>query len=128
MARTTLMLLALGAVLTLGCGSDEAEVDRLGVGAACTQMEDCADTAPDCLTNFKGGYCGIADCKADADCPEGSACVTHDDGKNYCFRLCNTKEECNANRPEEVWSNCAGNVQFVAADRKDKACVPPSGN
>lgn len=110
---------------TAGCG-DGSEADRKGVGAECAADEDCLDTAPTCL-DFKGGYCGVDDCTVDTDCPSGSGCVTHTDGVNYCFLICDTKANCNANRSVESEANCASNVTWVEA-KASKACVPPSGN
>lgn len=116
-----------------GCGSGN-EADRVGVGGECTVTADCplleCETEPcpelQCLTNFAGGYCGLDDCVSDLDCPQGSACVTHDeDGINYCFRLCDNKPECNINRSVDVESNCSSSVDFVAPQTQ-RACVPPS--
>jgi hypothetical protein len=80
-----------------------------------------------CL-QFKGGYCGEADCLHDTDCPASSACIAHDDGTNYCFRTCLDKAECNENRDPENESNCSSSVTFVDGDMGRKACVPPSGS
>jgi hypothetical protein len=126
--RQIVVSVALGLGLAAGvsaCG-DETEAQRLGVGAECTTNEDCAETAPTCLA-FKGGYCGVDDCTADADCPSGSACVTHTDGVNYCFLICDAKADCNVDRTAEHEANCASNVTWVE-DKPEKACVPPSGN
>ncbi|HET9933692.1 MAG TPA: hypothetical protein VFQ35_23465 [Polyangiaceae bacterium] len=113
----------------VGCSSDGSrgtEADRRGVGASCAQPTDCTEAGQSCLP-FKGGYCGIADCTRDADCPTGSACVQHDDGRNYCFLVCVEKVDCNVNRPAELESNCSSNVTFVSGNKAIKACVPPSG-
>src|SRR5262245_53639735 len=91
----TLVLLSLGFALTNACGDDNAGklADRIGVGAQCTKNSDCPQTAGEggivqtCLTEFKGGYCGLKGCTGDAGCPDGSACVIHDNGQNYCFRI-----------------------------------------
>lgn len=127
--RFLLPVLIFGALI-LSCGDDstETEADRLGVGAACSANADCQE-AQSCLTEFKGGYCGLADCVSDKDCPEPSACVTHDDGKNYCFRTCGTKDDCNANRSSDNEANCSSSVTFTEADanKQTKACIPPSG-
>lgn len=120
---------AAASFMTLACGDDENEADRLGVGAQCTVDLDCDQStiAQVCLRQFKGGYCGVVDCKRNADCPEPSACVAHDDGESYCFRSCTDKLECNANRALENAANCASNVTYVEADgATGKACVPPS--
>ncbi|MBE7484769.1 MAG: hypothetical protein HS104_32990 [Polyangiaceae bacterium] len=122
--------LALSLVFSLGaCGDDDdgggTEADKLGVGAACAGNQDCKVEGQTCLP-FKGGYCGIADCTADTDCPQGSLCVAHTDGKNYCFRVCADKVECNYNRPVDFESNCSANITFVSGGKGSKACVPPS--
>jgi hypothetical protein len=115
-----LMVLAL-----VACGGDEA--DELGVGAQCTSNTDCnPDIGPTCLTQFKGGYCGLTGCTVDADCPDASACVQHD-GMNYCFRTCADKAECNANRDAANEANCSGTADFVEGAQGRKACVPPNG-
>ncbi len=126
-AALTLCLLTLAAA----CGGDDdgdggTEADKRGVGASCTKAEDCTETGQICLA-FKGGYCGIPDCKADADCPSGSRCVTHSDGKNYCFRICVDKAECNRHRPVDSEANCSSSVVFAEGGKTDKACIPPSG-
>lgn len=120
-------------VFGLACGDDDdAAADRVGVGAACSGSAPCptaqrgdAEVQLVCLDAFRGGYCGIADCQSNTDCPEGSACVSHDDGTRYCFRICADKSQCNRNRSVENEANCSSNVDFVAAENA-KACVPPS--
>ena len=111
------------------CSSDDdggTEAQRHGVGAACASDADCSEAGQHCLP-FKGGYCGVQDCTSDASCPAGSACVTHTDGKNYCFLLCTDKaSDCNASRPAEAEDNCSSNVTFLSHPKGDKACVPPT--
>jgi hypothetical protein len=111
------------------CGDDDdgpgTEADRLGVGAACTGDTECIE-ASRCLTQFKGGYCGLEGCARDADCPQGSACVVHE-GSQFCFRICADKPECNRNRPLDSESNCSSSIEFVDAKQGRKACLPPSG-
>jgi hypothetical protein len=121
MIRFALVALVLGSA---ACGSD---ADDLGVGAQCTMNDDCNqdDGAQTCLA-FKGGYCGLMGCANDADCPEASACITHTDSVNYCFRICADKAECNENREVENESNCSSNVTFTDGTMGRKACVPPS--
>ena len=132
----TLWLCALlvGVLGVAGCGDDDGtEADRLGVGAECETDDDCLQSTRDggisqhCLEQFKGGYCGIEDCTSDEECPERSACVAHDDGSNYCFRLCVDKPECNVNRSLENEANCSSSIDWVVDDN-GKACVPPSGS
>jgi hypothetical protein len=69
--------IALALALCFSCGDGEdggTQAQRHGVGAACAGDEDCAEPGQACL-DFKGGYCGVADCASDEDCPSGSACV-----------------------------------------------------
>ncbi|MFZ5895078.1 MAG: hypothetical protein ACOY0T_28720 [Myxococcota bacterium] len=117
------------AVLAAACGGDDdegSEAMKRGVGSECKSDADCTEAGQRCLP-FKGGYCGVADCKVDTDCPQGSACVTHDDSKNYCFLICLEKFECNRYRSLEFESNCSSNITFVSGDKTHKACVPPTG-
>lgn len=128
---TSFMALSLTA-----CGGGGTEADRLGVAAECAATTDCSEVAIDgetvqleCLPQFKGGYCAIEGCTSATDCPEGSTCVAHEDGRNYCFRICSDKAECNRNRSVDAEANCSSSFDF--ADPKDddgsKACIPPSG-
>ena len=113
----------------IGCGDGTTEADRVGVGAECSSTAECPapmEVQLECLTQFKGGYCGLEGCQGDVDCPEGSACVTHSDGKNYCFRECLDKPDCNLNRSVENESNCVGSIAFVDPRNDRKACEPPS--
>jgi len=111
-------------VLLCACGND---ADSLGVGAQCTSTSQCNTKVNEtCLTQFKGGYCGLEGCTHDVDCPTGSACVAHTDGNNYCFRICSTKTDCNANRDPANEANCSSSVTFVDAQSSGKACIPPS--
>jgi len=112
-----------------GGGPNPSPAQRSGIGAACTVGVDTEcrqDVAPLRCLNFKGGYCGLEGCTRAEDCPLGSACVAHDDGKNYCFLVCIDKPECNLTRPLEVEANCSSSITFVGAGNGKKACVPPS--
>src|SRR5512138_3372156 len=103
--------LALAFTLTLGCGDD---ADSLGIGAQCTKTDECdGSTHQTCLTQFKGGYCGLQGCIHDSDCPADSACVAHTDGQQYCFRTCAQKPDCNANRDALNESNCSSTATLV---------------
>ena len=134
MCRIVYVFIAGAALMGLvaGCGNSdgETEADRIGVGAECTDSAECESADEEvelvCLTQFTGGYCGLEGCMGDDECPEGSACVAHDDGKNYCFRICQDKPECNRNRTPENESNCSANIDFVDDPQDRKACVPPS--
>lgn len=128
MLRTLLLFALLTSAALAGCGEDEAvsEADRLGVGAQCTEAAECSEDADACLTQFKGGYCGVQGCEADADCPSGSACIAHEDGNNYCFLVCTSKAECNTHRDDANAANCSSSATFVDDAAGRKACIPPS--
>jgi hypothetical protein len=127
-AAMRIALLAAALAVGWGCGDDDTEADRLGVGAQCESTDECdPDIDLLCLPQFKGGYCGLSGCEADEDCPEASACVLHEDGETYCFRICSDKPDCNANRDLENEANCSSSVEFVEGANGRKACVPPSG-
>lgn len=117
---------SLGLMGLSGC-SDETEAGTLGVSAACTVSAHRGDGQV-CLTQFKGGYCGLLGCASVADCLEASACVAHEDGENYCFRVCAGKAEYNAHRSADNESNCSSNIVLAGAGEKDKqkACGPQS--
>ena len=113
-------------LLLCSCGGG-SEAIRRGVGAECNASLTCSEADQVCLTEFKGGYCGRSACLHDADCPQGSACVTDDGQVNYCFLVCLDKPECNGGRDAEEESNCSSNITFVdEQDDNIKACVPPS--
>lgn len=122
--RTTAIAVGLLLASCSGCGN---EADNIGVGAECSTNDDCNQDDGDqqCLSQFKGGYCGLEGCDSDDDCPEAAACVTHE-GANYCFRVCVDKEECNENRSDEFLSNCSSSVTFADGSKDGKACLPPS--
>ncbi|MDX2055423.1 MAG: hypothetical protein SFV15_23680 [Polyangiaceae bacterium] len=129
--QSSMRLSALWVILALAtaCGDEDpppgSEAQRRGVGAACTSNQDCTEVGQTCLA-FKGGYCGVQGCGPNVPCPAGSACVAHDDGKNYCFLVCGEKPECNLFRPIESESNCSSSITFAVSNPGKKACVPPS--
>ena len=116
---------ALGVALLCGCGNSGSEAIRHGVGAECLRDTDCAESGQRCLTDFKGGYCGVSPCAHDTDCPQGSACVTEDNGSNYCFLICVDKPECNPNRTPANESSCNSSLTFVDPTMGRKVCRPP---
>lgn len=123
--------ISLSIITLFSCSDSEPQVDQIGIGGECTVNNDCnqeLDTLA-CLSEFKGGYCGKADCSSNLDCPVGSVCVAHE-GSNYCFRSCAEKVECNENRSLENEANCSGS--FTLANISDsttlKACIPPSSS
>ena len=123
---TTTRWTLVAALLAVGAAACGNEANEQKIGGECSASEPCENEALQCLTQFKGGYCGEADCTADADCPEGSICVTHLN-RNYCFLTCDDKQDCNENRASENESNCSSSIVRVGGG-SEKACVPPSGS
>ncbi len=114
--------------LCMSCGENDAN-EQL-IGGECAVVDDCDDgdddtPALECLTNFKGGYCGRAACVASEDCPDGSLCAVLE-GANYCFLVCTDKVQCNKNRGVENESNCSANISSVEGG-EEKLCIPPAG-
>ncbi|QQR88559.1 MAG: hypothetical protein IPJ88_09830 [Myxococcales bacterium] len=120
MSRLCLVGMLFVCTLSLSCDDDDTEADLLGVGAECTTSDQCTLDEQICLTEFKGGYCGLRDCLSHDDCPDASACVKHSDGisgsSNYCFRICVDKAECNENRSLDNESNCSANIEWVGGE------------
>jgi hypothetical protein len=113
-------------VAAFGCGGGQSEAIRRGVGSACAMNSDCTENGQVCLLEFKGGYCGVAGCAHDSECPAGSACVVSDNGANYCFLICVEKSDCNVKRTIDNESNCTSSLTFVDGTMSRKVCNPPS--
>jgi len=124
MNRTLYALIAV-ALLMFSCGGSTSEAIRRGVGSECNASLACTETGQACLTQFKGGYCGVSACMHDSDCPQGSACVTEDDQVNYCFLICADKPECNVRRSVDNESSCTSSLTFVDGTMGRKVCRPP---
>jgi hypothetical protein len=112
-------------LLAAGCGSNQNAANQAGIGAQCHLTSDCTTSGEVCLTEFNGGYCGLADCAHDTDCPPGSACVT-DNQRNYCFLICATKTDCNVHRSAENEADCTSALTFVDGTLDRKVCRPPN--
>lgn len=129
LSHVSIVLVAAGIAGACGGGDGGGSpAQRMGVGAECTTDSQCPAVGGitlHCLTQFKGGYCGLADCTKDADCPLGSLCVT-EVARNYCFLECTDKAQCNIGRSAAYESNCSSSVLFVDGKSNVKACVPPS--
>lgn len=119
------ILCALVVVAAVGCGNSQSEAIRRGVGSECNANLMCTEMGQVCLTEFKGGYCGVSGCLHDTDCPSGSACVTENQ-INYCFLICADKTNCNPNRTVANESNCTSSLSFVDGTMGRKVCNPPS--
>ena len=119
------ILCGLVVVAAVGCGSGQSEAVRRGVGSECNASQMCTEMGQVCLTEFKGGYCGVSGCQHDSECQAGSACVT-ENGTNYCFLICADKPECNVKRTLDNESNCTSSLSFVDGTMGRKVCNPPS--
>jgi hypothetical protein len=112
-------------LVACGCGSNQNAANQRGIGAECAMTSDCTTSGEVCLTEFKGGTCGLAGCLHDTDCPQGSACVT-DNQTNYCFLVCATKTDCNLHRSLDNEADCTSSLTFVDTAMNRKVCRPPS--
>lgn len=131
----SLSLLATAILLTWmlsSCSDDAPKVDQIGIGGQCTLKDDCNQELDslDCITTFKGGYCGRQACANNSECPTGSVCV-NEEGVSYCFRTCAEKPECNANRDLDNEANCSGSFSLMEStdtmpSNQPKVCIPPS--
>lgn len=119
--RRTLCALVL---VACACGSNQNAANQAGIGAQCNATSDCTTAGEVCLTEFKGGSCGLSGCLHDGDCPQGSACVT-DGQTNYCFLVCNAKTDCNLHRSLENEADCTSSLPFVDGAMNRKVCRPP---
>jgi hypothetical protein len=109
-----------------GCGSNNQNAaNQAGIGAQCNMTSDCTTSGEVCLTEFNGGYCGLAGCQHDTDCPQGSACVT-DNQTNYCFLVCATKTDCNLHRSPANEADCTSSLSFIDGTMNRKVCRPPN--
>jgi hypothetical protein len=119
-------ILALSLVLVMGCGDDGGDgIPPLSVGSECTESSECdEDNGQTCLAGFKGGYCGIADCGASDQCPEGSGCALYENGVGYCFRTCVVSADCNDFRSADTEADCSESAPFLDDIADLMACVP----
>lgn len=117
------------AVGSLACGDDSTAVQR-GIGAACASSAECTEMGQMCLTQFRGGMCGIADCTASSQCPAGSVCVSDPDlARNFCLLTCLDKPDCNVHRSVEVEANCSSTLNQLdppEGGTGPKVCRPPN--
>ncbi len=61
-------------------------------GAACHYFSECAGPRG-CLFEDKGGYCAVAGCASDWDCPLDAWCITHS-GFFWCAAECSKPTDC----------------------------------
>lgn len=136
MFRGSIALILVACCFATACGADDDddgaanEAVRRGVGAACTADPDCTEPGQTCLTDFKGGMCGIADCTSSAECPDGSVCVADPDlARNFCLLVCNDKADCNVHRSAAEEANCSSTLNEIdmgGTGTDPKVCRPPT--
>jgi hypothetical protein len=136
MRASILSVLLIASALAVACGDGEDDASdneavRRGVGAACTSSSECTEEGQVCLTQFKGGMCGIADCTSSSECPTGSVCVADPDlAQNFCLLVCDMRTDCNVHRPVDDEANCSSTLNAIdepdAGPNDPKVCRPPS--
>lgn len=134
-ASLVLALAVVASSLGLACSDDDptpTEAEQLELGAHCMNDAQCdlraegvdSEFRPICLDGFEGGSCGLLRCGMHDECPEGSACIGHDDGFNYCFALCDETADCNRHRADDVAAVCMEGMRSIGPDL-GTVCVPP---
>ncbi|MDX2056066.1 MAG: hypothetical protein SFV15_26935 [Polyangiaceae bacterium] len=93
------------------------------VGAGCAKDTDCTGGLT-CITTVSGGYCGKKDCTVNADCGKDAACVTAADGKNYCYKSCQSPADCSFCRATGTTTTCTQTVKFAEAGTAGSVCAP----
>ncbi len=83
-------------LVAAACGSSDVGKEGKVVGASCTTSGgpsgSCAEGSK-CVvdTDFPGGSC-VKDCTAQADCPDGAACIQENSG--ICVLECADASDC----------------------------------
>ncbi|HEX2879439.1 MAG TPA: hypothetical protein VHO25_07870 [Polyangiaceae bacterium] len=93
-----------------------------GVGADCSSDTDC--NGLECISDFRGGYCGRRDCTSNDDCPGDTSCVVAADGHNYCLKNCGADSDCSFCRHDGVFASCSTDVDFIDAGMSTAVCLP----
>jgi hypothetical protein len=106
--------------VTSSMGSIEIDV-RATAGRPCSNDQQCERTLGRC---YRGdgfpaqGYCGVANCAADNQCPPGSACVYVGQGA-ACAAICDKAEDCET-------GNGVGCVRSLGPGGCHGACLKPN--
>ena len=80
-----ILIFLLMAACLMGC--------EASIGDKCKTSNDCpAGTV--CDTDSPGGYCLVANCDADEECPEEAACVKFTESQRYCLKKCKKNSDC----------------------------------
>lgn len=85
------------------------------VGAACSLDAECKSglCTPEQTAGsgkqWEGGYC-TQSCSTSAPCPQGSSCVTYDDGSSYCASACGASSDCRSGYA------CSGSAKVCLPD------------
>ena len=85
-------------------GSD-GSCESSDIGEACVDDSTCRDPYPHCVmvTEDSEGYCTLADCTSNADCPSSWSCERTADNSHYCRKppsgigaSCKTEADCSS--------------------------------
>jgi hypothetical protein len=111
--------------------SNFVDIDvRATVGSRCSSPEDC-ESGMVCLSGqgFVGGYCAVAGCTGEQECPPGSACVSEQSQGGLCLQRCSTIKDCSfrdAPAGEDVLT-CEGRTG-PSVGECPRVCVSPLWN
>jgi hypothetical protein len=87
------LVLSLALATAISCGEITTGPASRLVGGACTADGDCEQRCLADDSRFPGGLCTVA-CSKTADCPAGSACLSHNGG--VCAVACRASADCAA--------------------------------
>jgi len=85
--RSTILSLTFAFGLVFGCADDASDIVQKG----CDKNSDCAGGL--CIEGLPGGLC-TANCSAQSDCPDGTACTDTEANGGVCLFTCSTTEQC----------------------------------
>jgi hypothetical protein len=94
-----------------------------GIGADCGDANDCSSDL-ECLSAFRGGYCGLSGCLVNDDCPDDALCVVASNGENHCYKPCSTASDCSFCRRDGLLGACTADVSFAEDGTTGSVCVP----
>jgi hypothetical protein len=57
------------------------------IGDSCSTSNECP-TGTVCDTDSPGGYCLVAQCESDEECPEEAACIRFTESQAFCLKKC----------------------------------------
>lgn len=129
MTRSTTVLLSTFFLFGIACGhaedfnGSERPLPSSQVGNACDQDSDCSQYCAK-GKEFPNGFCTLRNCRANTDCPEGTVCITEDNG--VCVFPCGVPLDCTSDFLGRGGYTCKEKSGYPSADIssvKYKVCI-----